>query len=47
MLRSILAQYEYTFRVLQYCEQGISFDKHLHIPEVNTVKSSDLFKYSI
>ena len=33
MLRSILAQFEYSSKVKQYCADGVSFDKHLHIPE--------------
>ena len=35
MLRSIIAQYEYSSRVKQYCSDGIPFDKHLHVPETH------------
>lgn len=35
MLRSILAQYEYSSKVKQYCADGVHFDNHLHIPEVH------------
>ena len=35
MLRSILAQLEYTARVRQYSSQGVPFDKHMHVPEVH------------
>ena len=33
MLRSILAQMEYSYRVNYYHEQGIPFKTHLYIPE--------------
>ena len=35
MLSSILAQFEYTSVVKQYCVDGIPFDKHLHVPEIH------------
>ena len=35
MLRSILAQFEYTAQVMKYSSQGIPFNKHLHVSEVN------------
>ena len=35
MLRSILAQFEYSLRVKQHCSDGVPFDKYLHIPETH------------
>lgn len=40
MLRSILAQFEYTSKVKQYCADGVAFDKHLHIPEVHKLSGN-------
>ena len=33
MLRSILAQMEYSYRVRYYDEQGVPFKTHLYVPE--------------
>ena len=35
MLRSILAQLEFTYTVHQYDEDGIPFRTHLYVPEVH------------
>ena len=35
MLRSILAQLEFTHLVKQYDESGVPFRTHLHVPEVH------------
>lgn len=35
MLKSILAQFEFTAVVKQYAHEGIPFDSHLHVPEVH------------
>lgn len=35
MLRSVLAQREFTYVVRQYDERGIPFRTHLHVPETH------------
>ena len=35
MLRSILAQLEFTYVVKQYDDSGVLFRTHLHVPEVH------------
>lgn len=35
MLKSVLAQFEFTALVRQYVQDGVAFDTHLHVPEVH------------
>lgn len=40
MLKSILAQLEFTHIVRDYARQGVPLDKHLHVPEDHPVTGS-------
>ena len=40
MLKSILAQAEYTAAIKQYVCQGIRFDAYLHVPEIHDYTGS-------
>lgn len=40
MMRSILAQLEYTMSVREYVSKGIPFDKNLHVPEKSSITGS-------
>ena len=42
MLKSILAQFEYTARVKQYVCEGVPFNVHLHVPEIHQSTGSVL-----
>ena len=37
MMRSILAQLDYSYQILQLEQQGVNFRVHLHVPEIHSL----------
>lgn len=44
MLRSILAQFEFSYQIRKYDEQGIPFRTHLYVPEVHPVTGTTFYE---
>ena len=41
MLRSILAQFEYTFQVCDWDRKGVPFKVHFYVPEVHPITGAE------
>ena len=44
MLRSTLAQFEFSYQIRKYDEQGIPFRTHLYVPEVHPVTGTTFYE---